>query len=126
MEMHRDRSNPGNADIRRQLGVSPQQPRSQATLCVSVEVGNLPASVYTGIGTPGADQTNRLGGDGTESTFRDLLHAARGLLSLPARVRRAVVFHADGEPHHGEITNTRKGKRGSPQARAPRETLPGQ
>src|SRR6476660_1104022 len=55
--------------------------------------------MHTGIRAAGADKAHTLGRDAAESSLGNLLHTARGLLCLPARVGCAVVFNSDGESH---------------------------
>jgi hypothetical protein len=105
MEVHRHRAHPGNTDIGGQRAVGSHQPPAQRPGRARVEVRDLPAGMHARIGSSGADYRDGLGGDPAERRLDDLLDAGRGLLCLPARVPRTVVFNPDGEPHlsQGEI-----------------------
>src|SRR6185437_8359954 len=94
MKVHRYRADPGNTDIGWQLGVGTQQPGAHATLGVSIKVRYLPARVHASVRAPGANECDGLCRNTAERSLRNLLHAGRRLLSLPAGVRSPEVLDA--------------------------------
>ncbi|MNJ53635.1 hypothetical protein D3C77_490350 [compost metagenome] len=98
MEVCRHRPRPDHTDVVGQVEVGAHGPGALVAHGAGVEVHDLPAAVYAGVGAPGADHRNRLVGHRGQRLLQGLLdtgHAAG--LALPATVARAFVFHAQGD-----------------------------
>ena len=67
-------TSPGDAHVAGKLSVCPEHPAAQTAARVSIEMGDLPSGVHTGVGAPGADEADGLRGDGAEGSLRQLLH----------------------------------------------------
>src|SRR5262245_27603850 len=59
-----------------------------------------------GVGASGAGEAHGFGRDTAERLLEHALERWHGRLSLPARVRAAIVFDANGDSHHGRNSCT--------------------
>ena len=84
VKVRRHGPRPKDRDVLGQIRVSAENPTAPAALGMGVEVRDLSARVYAGIGAPGGHEAQRLRGDAAERLFQDLLNGAEGLLALPA------------------------------------------
>ncbi|MNZ97829.1 hypothetical protein D3C78_1170900 [compost metagenome] len=99
VEMRRHRLRPGHADVARQIGVGPHEPGLERTLDGGIEMHHLAAGMHGRVGAPGTDQRHRLGRHLGQGLFQRRLDRGHPrLLTLPAAIARALVFHAEGDP----------------------------
>lgn len=98
MKVRRHHLGPTDADVVGQVDIGAHDPRLHRALGLGVKVHHLPASVYTGVGTPGTHQRDRRVGDFRQGLLQGFLHRRHaGGLALPATIARAFVFHAQGD-----------------------------
>jgi glycosyltransferase involved in cell wall biosynthesis len=101
MKSGRDFPRPADADSVRQVCAGPHDPGAIRTLRESIEMHHLVGGVHTGVGTPGADESDFLCGHLRQGMLQDLLHRPHiPGLSLKAVKIRTVVLHGQGDALH--------------------------
>jgi hypothetical protein len=96
-----DRCRPLHGHRRRQVRVDAAHPRRQRARRRGVEVDDLRGRVDAGVGAPGRDAADALGGDLRQRRFEHVLRAAAAGLRLPAPERLARVLETQRNSHRG-------------------------
>ena len=93
---------PVQPDVRGQIAIDPGQPGKIAAFGPAVEMDNLAGGMDAGIGAPGANHRQRLGGHPGKRFLHPTLERGRKKgLALPTRIVCAVVFQTGDEALSG-------------------------